>query len=131
MFFFPFSLYFPKKFWFCSFPFFFNCYVAPLFQVFSCDKAPLYLAVSVGRSVGRVTHSFHDPHVAPIGLLGLVFQSGRVASIIVMVIVTQRVYSWCLARDVCSGSMASSSSDQRKQMVSSRSLLKQGIDHSL
>ena len=34
--------------------------------------------MSVGRSVGRsvclsVTHSFDDPHVAPIGLLGLVF----------------------------------------------------------
>ena len=29
--------------------------------------------MSVGRSVGRlVTHSFDDPHVAPIGLLGLV-----------------------------------------------------------
>ena len=30
-------------------------------------------AVSVGRSVGlSVTHSFDDPHVAPIDLLGLV-----------------------------------------------------------
>ena len=35
-----------------------------------------WLCPLVGRSVGRlvcgVTHSFDDPHVAPIGLLGLV-----------------------------------------------------------
>ena len=34
-------------------------------NVFRCDKAPLWLAVSVGWLVGRVTHSFDDPHVAP------------------------------------------------------------------
>ena len=35
------------------------------------------LPLSVCRSVGRsVTHSFDDPHVAPIGLLGLVFLHG-------------------------------------------------------
>ena len=38
--------------------------------VFWCDKAHLKLAMSVGRSVGRlvslsVTHSFDDPYVAP------------------------------------------------------------------
>ena len=41
--------------------------------VFRCAKAPLKLAVSVGwlvgqsvgRLVGRVTHSFEDPHGAP------------------------------------------------------------------
>ena len=36
--------------------------------VFRCDKAPLYLIVSVGRlvgwSVGQVTHPLDDPHVA-------------------------------------------------------------------
>ena len=46
-------------------------------SLFRCDKAPLQVAVSVGLSVCRsvglsVTHSFDDPHVAPIGLLGLV-----------------------------------------------------------
>ena len=41
--------------------------------VSKCDKAPLLLAVSVGWSVGwLVTHSFDNPYVAPIGLLGLV-----------------------------------------------------------
>ena len=34
----------------------------PLNSFFRGDKAPLYLAVSVGLSV---THSFNDPHVAP------------------------------------------------------------------
>ena len=34
-------------------------------QLFRCAKAPLQLAMSVGRSVGRVTHSFDDPHGTP------------------------------------------------------------------
>ena len=36
----------------------------------------------VGRSVGGVTHSFDDPHVAPIGLLGLdLFRNGISSSL--------------------------------------------------
>ena len=42
--------------------------------IFRCDKAPPWLSPSVGLSVClSVTHFFDDPHVALIGLLGLVF----------------------------------------------------------